>query len=406
MHPFTAVKKSLRQPAVDNEDGATISDEHVNAPRLPPRRIFIALGMLMLCVVGTAFLYKGGVKRTPTGICKAFRFQVHETGASVWPPIEDVVDFELQSAKPGANLQFLADFAIVAHPKTATTALADWLREHEEIQMPEVELHALTGNHVADFAQWMYDLRCDRLYKYGWKAPNDLNNPISRNLIRTHLPDTKLIVGIRHPIKWFESYYNYKTRRGRTLPPAETLVGSRLPDKGLYQVHLAMMGKTNLSNPMEASLVRPYVPEKDWNTSIPHMSNPVFVYEVSQPFESDPTRKQEFRDTLGNFLGLSTPLNHEIESRDEPSPNYHFAIDICDEKFDQLRQELVDLGSAAGTWILDYFLDLPEVTYSSPGRLKELIRTWAVDPCANSNIATTTMEPTVVIVGEEDLTGN
>jgi hypothetical protein len=43
-----------------------------------------------------------------------------------------------------------------------------------------------------------------------------------------YFPKTALIVGLQHPVRWFESYYNFRfrhIREGKTLPEADQPIG-------------------------------------------------------------------------------------------------------------------------------------------------------------------------------------
>ena len=108
------------------------------------------------------------------------------------------------------------------------------------------------------------------------------------------------------------------------------------------------------------------------------MDNPVFLYDVSQPFDtSNTTRWNQFRLDLSQFLALDQPLR--------PIPTKHSGhsstINICDDKYRELRAELVQMGTSASRWIATYLLPLPDVTASSPEHFKQLLETWACDPC-------------------------
>lgn len=150
-----------------------------------------------------------------------------------------------------------------------------------------------------------------------------------------------------------------------------------LPTRVQFHAHLAMMGKTPLSN-HERELLSPYVS----HSTTPYvMHNPVFLYDVSQPFDLNETRNQLFNEDLSNFIGLTRPLDRLV-THTSTSKNYHYAIDICEDKFKGLRREILELGIAASEWIKTYFLPLSDVTISSPDHFLELLDTWKVDPCA------------------------
>ena len=46
--------------------------------------------------------------------------------------------------------------------------------------------------------------------KYGIKCPVMIRRMMSIEALMKVSDSTRLIVGVRHPIKWFESYYNYR----------------------------------------------------------------------------------------------------------------------------------------------------------------------------------------------------
>ena len=63
-------------------------------------------------------------------------------------------------------------------------------------------------------------------YTRGLKCPMDLENPaLSTRNYNQFFPQTDFIVGIRHPILWFESFYNFRVHNEFRMPPAEKLVG-------------------------------------------------------------------------------------------------------------------------------------------------------------------------------------
>ena len=76
-----------------------------------------------------------------------------------------------------------------------------WLRNHKEIEMPKGELHQLTTGKITLFVEKMLELRKGFEYYRGYKAPNDLASAKARGLLRTYFPTTKLIVGLRHPVR-------------------------------------------------------------------------------------------------------------------------------------------------------------------------------------------------------------
>jgi len=243
---------------------------------------------------------------------------------------------------------------------------------------PSQEIHSLTNGKPAQMVSFLYALP-EGNYQRGYKAPNDIRTPAALEALRKYWPETKLIVGLRHPVKWFESYYNFHARHGKKdLPPAETMVGPNLPDQVKYHIHLSGLGKTNVTDPGEAALLG-----VGHNKIQPaSMSNPVFLFEVGQPFSNDEALDEQYRIDLSDFLGLSRPLP-PIPEQNYVSRNKDFALNICDQKYDHLRDELVANGKNAAAWIQNYFMDHPDVTVSSPDQLVDLLSGWSVDPCTN-----------------------
>lgn len=292
------------------------------------------------------------------------------------PPLSNLI----QGSKIIGDVQFLLDFAIIGHPKTGTGTHEHHLARHEEIKIYDHEVRLLRDGKEAAFVKKMYDLPEGTQYKRGYKAPRDLvvakNHPL--RLINMYWPKTKLIVGVRHPVKWFESYYNFLMRDGRhQLPPAEKMIGEDIPNEVLYHKNLARLGKTNPhGDPREAKLLGI---SKKKKKALHVMKNPVFLYDSSQPFDLNNTRAEIYWQDLSNYIGVSKPL--EPPGYMKSSRNSTVAINICDKKFQQLRSELVEIGKAASDWIQNYFMIHPDVKVSSPKYFKEELNTWQTDPC-------------------------
>lgn len=153
-----------------------------------------------------------------------------------------------------ASIQDQLDFAVIAHAKTGTTFIqSSWFRAHPEIHMPSQECRLMPQEGgAAKLVKLMHSLRGGSSGPsiFGYKNPHDINRPRSLNHFREYFPKTKVIVGeyadlsaplnssllsntpkgLRHPILWFQSFYRYRQRRGKVLPPPETLVGACRPE--------------------------------------------------------------------------------------------------------------------------------------------------------------------------------
>jgi hypothetical protein len=294
------------------------------------------------------------------------------------------------------NVSWLMDFAILGHSKCSTTSHMTWLRRHPEILMHDHEVHALTRGQTAEMVSLLYALPNRPNRKRGYKAPIDIMHPDVLTNLRTYWPETKIIIGVRHPVKWFESFYNFNKRqadRGRPgavrLGPAETM---GVPGHAHFHAHLSRLGKTNVTHPDEAALLgdvgRPEQPPAA-------MTNKVFLYESSQPYDLHNGRSARYRWDLETFLGLTEPLEPiplrgetDGESYNYTSENFHYDIDICEDKFADLRRQLLEVGTTAAEWILKYFVPHPDVTVSSPDHFEELLLSWSIDPCESSRRST------------------
>jgi hypothetical protein len=295
------------------------------------------------------------------------------------PPLSTLISSNGENIT--GDVQFLLDFALVGHSKTGAEAQMMWLREHEEVEMYNHELHALRNDRPAELVSLMYALPAGRKYKRAFTSPNDIHHPGALRSLRTYWPQTSLVVGLRHPVDWFASWYNYNMRQGNLLDPAETMLGKKLPRKVRYHIHLAALGKTNVHEERESEML-------DWSQDEPQpdrMDNPVFLYEVQQLFDRNETRNEQYRAGLTAFIGLKRTLgpialkNHSHEGDGGKSSTRE--IDICDGKYDELRSSLIKSGRNGASWIKTYFLALPDVHVANPEHFMELISRWGDDPC-------------------------
>lgn len=106
-------------------------------------------------------------------------------------------------------LASLLDFAIIGSPKTSTSFHIQWLASHPEIQASTQEITALRKGNPAELVQILYnELAAGKQYKRGYKSPHDIESQTALELIARYWPETRLIVGLRHPVLWFQSFYN------------------------------------------------------------------------------------------------------------------------------------------------------------------------------------------------------
>jgi hypothetical protein len=123
------------------------------------------------------------------------------------PPFSTLVD---GYGNITADISDLLQFAIVGFGKCASTTMRDWLNTHPRIQ-------CFYPDEVLDLVQ--HDLRqlLSRLYSMptgvdvlrGFKSPLDLSLRHVMQFYAKYFYKTKLIVGMRHPVHWFQSLCTY-----------------------------------------------------------------------------------------------------------------------------------------------------------------------------------------------------
>lgn len=314
--------------------------------------------------------------------------------------LSQLIDEETWQVKAPIDDQL--DFVIIGNAKTGTTFLqSSWFKHHPQIHLPSKECHLMPKpDGPARVLHLMHSLRTEeqsptinanntteyRRPIFGYKNPQDINRPNALNHFRDYFPKTRLIVGLRHPVWWFQSFYNFRIRFGEEkMPPPETLIGacSReaidvCTDNSNFHAGLAGLGLTNRSTSREKQLLSTRIQRRRPATpGLVH--NPIFLYEQAQlDVGRDAHVAEALRQDLSAFLGLDSPLP-PLTKPYQASTRRKFSI--CQPRYQALRQELLRNGRAAADWILEFFLDVPTVTVSSRGEFEKLLRQWAHDPC-------------------------
>jgi hypothetical protein len=271
------------------------------------------------------------------------------------------------------------DFFVAGFPKCGTTTLLKTFEAHNETVVPpkeECSLNLADQNDVAH-AHLLNALNTTNPnVKRGIKCPFGLTTTAAVERLEDWFPSTKLIYGLRHPVFFFQSFYNFRVntvRKGKMegpIPPAESLIGSVewakvSTDGARFEQVLKKLGKS------ESSGSKP-TPFK------------VFLYTLEQMEDENDDRRAAFRETLGSFL----ELRHPIQPLQTANKNHHVGkmafdatIDICDSRYDQLRSVLVENGKETQRWIKQEFLQSPDVTVANGGHFNEILKQWGLDPC-------------------------
>lgn len=176
-------------------------------------------------------------------------------------------------------------------------------------------------------------------------------------------------MGLRHPIQWFESFYNFRITNEYPMPPAQKLIGKC--KKGYQNV---CTYRANFSNHLEK--IEPW--------------RKVFLYDVTQLREPNPVRSERFLKDLGSFLDLHAPLKDPMlwikpgqvpPSSERAKELAKMKLNICDDQYVSLRNVLRQQASQSATWIRDVFMANRNVKVSSPDHFAKLIDSWHYDPC-------------------------
>jgi hypothetical protein len=101
------------------------------------------------------------------------------------------------------------DFLVAGWPKCGTTTLEANLGAYAPMPVSDICVPLNTLVWYA-YVNWPQEYDPDGVKPLrGNKCPNDVDNARE---ITTYLPKTKIILGIRHPITWFQSFWNMLAR--------------------------------------------------------------------------------------------------------------------------------------------------------------------------------------------------
>lgn len=319
-------------------------------------------------------------------------------------PLSTLLTLDNNNSTIMEAIQGLLDFAIIGAPKTGTTYLLRRFALHPELKGPSKEVNLLRFGKVAEFVAFMYnDLPAGDNYKRYYKHPTDSYMPRALESYRTYFPKTKMIIGLRHPILLFESFYNYRVQTNVTMPPADSplLIGKCsqavhkvCTDAVRFHCQLALLGKVNITSGNRHH-------ERYFSSSgcleeilrsnkYEYTPNPVFLYEGNQLFDdTNPQRRDTLRVDLNRFLDLkydfpdSLKVNktHHYNRKKETS----LLINICQDRYKELRSVLMTISRDASLWIRTHFLTSNDVTVSSREYFESLMEKWMIDPCLERN---------------------
>lgn len=323
--------------------------------------------------------------------------------ASIISPVED-------------SSRFLHTYH-VGFSKCGTTSVLFWFRNHPEL------IATLNENPITHGTYESARNQVARIYtRHGTKGrplqvaakyPSAIYESSDMDMIRNHFPHTKIVVGIRHPMLWFRSFYNFRMvdKPKGPLPHPIKLVGPCevdnhvCTDHARFHFYLAQaFGDGPSSIPEERQLILGNTSNVKLflNTSASPSYNKIFLYDVGQLADSNTTRNKQFRRDMADFLELnaSFPEAPRIKPETLGQPGklkkrirnrLNATIqDFCLPEYRPVRQVLMRHAHNVADWIQTYFVS-PEnnnVVLSSPNFFHTLIDSYRNDPFDCGDMAT------------------
>lgn len=303
-----------------------------------------------------------------------------------------------------------------------------WLGSHPEIAAIQKELQALQRSHPATVLRYVTKQLPEGRYRRGYKSPNDVEDQRAINKLALHFPRTKLIVGLRHPVLWFESFYNHRIQNGISdMPPAQNMTRACTSgyhgvciSRGSFHFALVKLGKTLLARNTTATITTAteideakkeelkMFSTKEQNSLLKDLPlaplsvlpNPIFLYDTSQLVvdtgrDSGNPYYDQFVTSLQEYLGLSedsmppmiksSPGKKGLNATEQARRN-GLKIDICRDVYSQQRKWLVESGKRTSDWLRHYFITSPDVTVGgNRQQFDEILDSYGIDPCIERN---------------------
>lgn len=136
------------------------------------------------------------------------------------------------------------NFLIIGAPKAATTWMADGLREHPDVFVPQLkELRFFCGANYGKGDAWYrsHFRGVTGESAVGEASPSYLGAPEAPARIASLLPEAKLMVSVRHPVEQAYSFFWHRLTRGMIPPDTDfrTFFDHDRPRAGYYGMHIA-----------------------------------------------------------------------------------------------------------------------------------------------------------------------
>jgi len=290
-------------------------------------------------------------------------------------------------------------FAIYGFPKTGTTTLLNALNRHPEIYMPSSEfcqLHQKGGerswnNHLLKYSR--ESIQTISKQKCGIKCPAFVRLPSATEHLLQISNNARLIIGLRHPVKWFQSFYNYRVWEHfkynmsnlETIPkPFELMNGRkhwRVVTTALarYEEYLMQLDKVTLTKEETYEMQNG---THFWPRRIVSNNYKVFLYIDEQLKDKNKQRRLKLQFDLQLYLGLNRPIYDFGKMKSNSNQDwYKEYIDICDTQYSKIRDELLQQTVKTTRWIKNKFIKSDDVYVSGKDFFLSTLDSFNEDPC-------------------------
>lgn len=292
------------------------------------------------------------------------------------------------------------DFYIAGWPKTGTSTLVNMLSNHPQIVMPREESWYWwrPGNEKKGLSiierELSRNARNSKLREQqhlrGIKCPGEYRSWAGVQLLsQVYGVRPKVIIGIRHPVLLFQSFYNFRVQNWHTrgwfyhkgeIPRPESLLGQDMNwGDGVNLNHFRFEQYLSL-------LMKAPPPSGDWRgfgDAPPQrcVPNEVFIYHIDQLGDTDKQRLITFEESLRSFLGLDHPFSPTIKSINVLGQKHPESIDICSSSHNHTRSRLMEVAKESSIWIKNHFLLSTSVTVANRDHFISLLLEFQNDPC-------------------------
>ena len=298
---------------------------------------------------------------------------------------------------PMKNSKFL-DFYIMGFPKCATSSMMRLFMKivnKTDIIVMDDYSEEYNTNDMKNVERLLEKIEDGRntnseVKKYGIKWPTALHKDSDfvksmKNLMELNPQheETKIIIGMRHPVRLFESYWNFRELNDHDMPPPSTLIGSsKVGFKDVYtemcqfEKSLMQLGKFILEKDDFAWL------EENHKTVLP-TKNKVFLYLQEQFQDENMTRFENFLDDLLLFVGVE-----EAKVTPDDFPHYNVIdeekpFNICDEEHKEVRDVLLSGGNATAKRFQRNLGSSRDIYVSDKEYFLSMVNAWGQDPCVS-----------------------